>query len=206
MDQQAAPFEGWALVEQMGHKSVAGYVREQLVAGVPLLRIDVPGPDGSTEPIATQFIHASTLYALTPMAEAMVRKVAARTQVQPAATWGMGALPAGRGDDDRVDFDDIDDEGDPMKVLDDLITDHGGLSGVLALLIENHKDVAEPESDRYTAILEHAKELVDTADAWPMREAPASAEPRDEVQGNEIEVPPPAPAPAGASMASDIEF
>lgn len=92
-------FEGFAIVEQMGHKTIAGYVRQVELAGVALLRVDVPDGDKPIEEAcATQFIHASTLYALTPTAEAIVRKVAARTRVSPAATWGVSALPDARQD------------------------------------------------------------------------------------------------------------
>lgn len=143
----AEQFSGWALVEQMGHKSIAGFVREELLAGVPLLRIDVPGQ--SDEPIATQYIHASTIYALTPMAEDLVRKVAARTRVEPAATWGVDrALPPA-----------------PDEVIDELLVNRG-LAGVLELLSANYRDVPEPDCDRYVAILEHARSMVD-GHRWP---------------------------------------
>jgi len=182
--EQATSFSGWAIVEQMGHKTIVGHVSEQLVAGVPLLRIDVPGLDGSTDPKATQFIHTSTLYALTPTTEAIARKAAART-VTPAVPFGL--LPPSGPD---VDFDDIDDD-DPedrdRKAVDQLLVDHG-LAGVIELLIANYTDVPEPDSDRYTAILEHAKKLVDTDGGWPERTAPAVDEPPFLVGEN---VPPP---------------
>lgn len=38
------PFEGWAILELMGHRRLAGYVREVELAGAGLLRLDVPGP------------------------------------------------------------------------------------------------------------------------------------------------------------------
>jgi hypothetical protein len=36
------PFEGWAIVELMGHRRLAGYVREVELAGAGMLRLDVP--------------------------------------------------------------------------------------------------------------------------------------------------------------------
>ena len=35
-------FEGWAIVELMGHRRLAGYVTETELAGAPMLRLDVP--------------------------------------------------------------------------------------------------------------------------------------------------------------------
>ena len=48
---ESTKFEGWAIVEFMGHVKAAGFVREELVFGEPLIRIDVPptidgGSDG----------------------------------------------------------------------------------------------------------------------------------------------------------------
>lgn len=39
-------FEGWAILELMGHRRLAGYVSECEVAGTKLLRIDVPDSSG----------------------------------------------------------------------------------------------------------------------------------------------------------------
>lgn len=35
-------FEGWAILELMGHRRLAGYVREVEVAGAGMLRLDIP--------------------------------------------------------------------------------------------------------------------------------------------------------------------
>lgn len=35
-------FEGWAILELMGHRRLAGYLREQQVGGAAFVRIDVP--------------------------------------------------------------------------------------------------------------------------------------------------------------------
>jgi hypothetical protein len=35
-------FEGWAILELMGHRRLGGYVTEQQVGGVAFVRIDVP--------------------------------------------------------------------------------------------------------------------------------------------------------------------
>lgn len=42
MSEPANPFEEWMLVEQLGHKRIAGLVTEQTIAGFDYLRIDIP--------------------------------------------------------------------------------------------------------------------------------------------------------------------
>jgi hypothetical protein len=37
-----AEYEGWAIVELMGHRRLAGWVQEVELAGAPMLRLDVP--------------------------------------------------------------------------------------------------------------------------------------------------------------------
>lgn len=39
---EAPTFAGWAVLELMGHRRLGGYVQEATVAGVGMLRIDVP--------------------------------------------------------------------------------------------------------------------------------------------------------------------
>jgi hypothetical protein len=39
----AEPFEGWAILELMGHRRLAGRVSEIEIAGAKMLRLDVPG-------------------------------------------------------------------------------------------------------------------------------------------------------------------
>lgn len=41
-DQGGPAFESWAILELMGHRRLAGYVREITLAGAGMLRIDVP--------------------------------------------------------------------------------------------------------------------------------------------------------------------
>jgi hypothetical protein len=81
-------YDGWYLVEQMGHKRLAGYVREITLAGAGLLRVDVP-----SEPPMTQLIHPSTLYCLTPIDEALARRLAERYRPEPVSRYEMAALP-----------------------------------------------------------------------------------------------------------------
>ena len=89
----ADKFEGWAILELMGHRRLAGYVREQEIAGAGMLRIDVPGEVGDglgpRSTIATQFYSPAALYCLTPTTEEIARAVAKRAQPEPVQRWEL---------------------------------------------------------------------------------------------------------------------
>ena len=93
----ADKFEGWAILELMGHRRLAGYVREQEIAGTGMLRIDVPGEAGY---VATQFYSPAALYCLTPTTEEIARAVAKRAQPEPVQRWELppARVPAGTTD------------------------------------------------------------------------------------------------------------
>ena len=80
-------FEGWCILELMGHRRIGGYVREQQIAGAGFLRIDVPGSDSEPEVVATQFYPPSSVYCLTPTTEAMARVVATNHKPEPVSRW-----------------------------------------------------------------------------------------------------------------------
>lgn len=110
---EKAPFEGWAILELMGHRRLAGYLSEQQVGGTSFLRIDVPGDDGN---VATQLYSGGSVYCITPTTEAIARKVAKSSEPAPVTRWELRdgrALPAATvplhhlEDDD--DFDDAED-------------------------------------------------------------------------------------------------
>lgn len=78
-------FEGWAILELMGHRRLAGAVSEALIAGAPFVRIDVP-----TSPPMTQFYSAGAIYCLTPSTEELVRQfVSASDAPGPVARWEL---------------------------------------------------------------------------------------------------------------------
>lgn len=94
---QSEPFEGWAIVELMGHRRLAGFVRDVELFGGRRLRIDVPKagePTGSSVFHATQFYGAAALYCVTPTDEDTARRVAATTQPAPVQAWELPQLPA----------------------------------------------------------------------------------------------------------------
>lgn len=79
-------FEGWAILELMGHRRMAGLLSTQEIAGQSFLRIDVP-----TEPAATQFYSASAVYAITPCTEETARAAANLGRVAPVNRWEIPA-------------------------------------------------------------------------------------------------------------------
>lgn len=87
-DQAGPIFEGWAILELMGHRRLAGYLSEVTIAGHGFVRLEIPaGPDG--EPAATQFYAPGSVYAITPTTERMARLV--RSRPQPVRSWEIPA-------------------------------------------------------------------------------------------------------------------
>jgi len=111
-DEQKATFEGFAILELMGHRRLAGKISEAQIGGASFIRIDVPDGDGP-ETVATQFYSPSAVYCITPTTEAIARKVAATSSPQPVTEWELRpdrTLPqvtSSRDHDDDNDDDDF---------------------------------------------------------------------------------------------------
>jgi hypothetical protein len=90
-------FEGWAILELMGHRRLAGYLTEQQVAGAGFVRIEIPGPEGPDD--VTQFYAPGAIYCITPTTEATARRVALLGRPQPVSEWELPA-PARPGPED----------------------------------------------------------------------------------------------------------
>lgn len=82
-----ATFEGWCIIEIMGHRRLAGMVREVTIAGAGFLRCDVPGAVGAT--MMTQFVPPASIYAITPTTEEIERAVALHNQAGPVTRWEL---------------------------------------------------------------------------------------------------------------------
>lgn len=78
-------YEGWSIVEIMGHNTIAGYVSEQSIAGVAMLRVDVPGTEA--QPAYTKFYGGTAIYAITPTTEEIAKVAAQRLAVRPVDSW-----------------------------------------------------------------------------------------------------------------------
>lgn len=89
---ETKPWEGWAIVELLGHVRLAGRVSQEEQFGAKLGRIDIPQADG---PAVTKFFSGAALYAMTPVTEAVARAVALRCDPAPVRPWDLPkALPA----------------------------------------------------------------------------------------------------------------
>lgn len=85
---------GWCVIEQLGHRVLAGFVSEVEIAGAGFIRVDLWSEEGA--PKTTQFISPSSVYAITPTTEEAVRE---RMKPRPLHRY---ALPAP--DEDEWDF------------------------------------------------------------------------------------------------------
>jgi hypothetical protein len=106
-------FEGWVILELMGHRRLAGFVTAQAFGGASFIRIDVPGVNGATA--ATQFYSGAAVYCITPTTEAIARALASRSQPAPVQRWELPPVtdsPAPPEPDPFLDFteDEPDDE------------------------------------------------------------------------------------------------
>jgi len=87
----------WAIVELMGRNVIAGQISEELIAGVPMLRVDVPACE--SEPAYTKFYAGQAVYGITPTDEATALRAIARLHVAPVAPYIVAPerqLPAPR--------------------------------------------------------------------------------------------------------------
>lgn len=94
MAESRATFEGFCILELMGHRRLGGYVREEEIAGHGFLRIDVPAI--GERAAMTQYVSPSSVYALTPCTEAMARTAAEYSHVEPVSQWELRQLAAPR--------------------------------------------------------------------------------------------------------------
>lgn len=101
------PLDEWMVVEMLGHRRVAGRVREVQVAGAGFLRLDIPASDGREA--QTQFIAPGSVYALHPVAEAIARAAAGRLNTEPVHRWELPAAAIGA-EPHQPDDEDLDDD------------------------------------------------------------------------------------------------
>lgn len=81
---EPAPPIGWAIVELLGHRRLAGYVSTEPIADVPFLRIATPTgtPEGG-DPYTVTLVPPASIYAITPATEETARRTAASSSFRP---------------------------------------------------------------------------------------------------------------------------
>lgn len=119
MSDQTEKFEGWGIVEMLGHRQLAGKIGQQVIAGCAFLRVDVPetqhtkqvpGYGGTvieTKPGYTKHIGTGSIYCITPTDEDTSRRAAAVLERfnDPLPVSLPKLLPAGAVAVDVVDAD-----------------------------------------------------------------------------------------------------
>lgn len=102
-------FEGWAVVEMLGHRRLVGKVSQVELAGVKMLRVDIP-----STPATFIFVNPLSLYALSPTTQEEVRAEIEREaeQNRRAAQRQLSAPTPEDDDEDVDDRDPVDDADD----------------------------------------------------------------------------------------------
>lgn len=85
MSEEITTFEGWCIVELMGHNVIAGYCTEQVIAGTAMLRVDVPAV--SDVSAYTKYFASSAIYGITPVTEDAGKEAATRLRVRPISLY-----------------------------------------------------------------------------------------------------------------------
>ncbi len=107
----APAYEGWAILELMGHRQRAGQVREVEMAGGRMLRLDIPVQAEAGMPATvTEFYSAAALYALRPCSEELARNFAAERDPRPARPVHYRDAAVARLPGDQRSFADDDDD------------------------------------------------------------------------------------------------
>ena len=79
-------FEGWAILELMGHRRLAGFLSEQEIAGASFLRLDI---HTDSQAIVTQFYTPQAVYCMTPTTEDVARAMGSRLQPRPVHAYEL---------------------------------------------------------------------------------------------------------------------
>jgi len=97
---QADKFESWVKLELMGRKVLIGKASEVLIAGAPLLRIDVPA--SGDMPAYTQMYGASAIYCITPITEEVAMRAAPNYNVEPISKYELRPPALSQTDRERL--------------------------------------------------------------------------------------------------------
>lgn len=82
---QEEKWEGWAILELMGHRRLAGYVTQVEMFSKIMCRIDIPSGDD----MVTQFYGGDSVYCLTPTTEEIAKGLAAKLQPTPVRRYEL---------------------------------------------------------------------------------------------------------------------
>lgn len=77
----------WAIIQLMGHATIAGYLEEDEIAGHGMLKITVP--ETSTSKQFHRFVEPKAVYSIDPVDELTARAKAERIQYKPIDEWDI---------------------------------------------------------------------------------------------------------------------
>jgi hypothetical protein len=92
MEQQ---YNGWAILELMGHRRLGGWICEVEMYGAKMCRIVIPDGSDASKTYATQYYGGSSIYCLTPCTEAAALAAAKLSQPEPVQSWELPQLESG---------------------------------------------------------------------------------------------------------------
>jgi hypothetical protein len=96
----AADAPQWAILELMGHIRYGGQVSKDTQFCTPMLRVEVPQPDGKS--FVSQLVNPSSIYRLTFCSEEIARYAAKQGQSAPMQAWELRHLGLPDGDEDNT--------------------------------------------------------------------------------------------------------
>lgn len=76
-----------AIIELMGHQKMAGTITDSTIGGGAFIRVDVP--ETSISPTFTRFLNPSSIYAINPVTEDVMRVMAERFKFRPIDAWDV---------------------------------------------------------------------------------------------------------------------
>lgn len=149
-------FEGWAVVELMGHRVRYAHLSEVQMFGVPFACLDIP-----SDPPARQFYGGGAIYAITPTTEEAVRAYHSPRPRGFDRPTLAAATDADLVDDFDADTGGVHDDDDPEGVCGNCNTPLG---------TEPTQRVSLDDGSDYTVwhercALEHAERLDDAVDS-----------------------------------------
>lgn len=78
-------YSGWAVIELLGHRIIAGHISEEAIAGGSFVRVDVP--DTTSRDGFTKLYGPGAIYAITPCSEHDARMAADNIGAKSIEDW-----------------------------------------------------------------------------------------------------------------------
>ena len=80
-------FEEWVILELMGHRKLAGLVKEQTIGGVSFVRLDIFREGGNV--VVTQLYNPSAIYCMTPTTKELAMRFSVGHTPAPVTRWEL---------------------------------------------------------------------------------------------------------------------